>query len=45
MIKLFVTDIDGTLLPAGGTVSAKNVEAVQKMVAAGGKSVIGTGGM
>lgn len=45
MIKLFVTDIDGTLLPPGGTVSAKNVEAVQKMVAAGVKVVIATGRM
>lgn len=45
MIKLFVTDIDGTLLPAGGAVSPKNVEAVQKMVAAGVKVVIATGRM
>ena len=45
MIKLFVTDIDGTLLPPGGTVSAKNVEAVQAMVAAGVKVVIATGRM
>ena len=45
MIKLFVTDIDGTLLPTGGTVSEKNVEAVQKMIAAGVKVVIATGRM
>ena len=46
MIKLFVTDIDGTLLPAGtGKVPAKNIEAVQKMLAAGVKVVIATGRM
>ncbi len=45
MIKLFVTDIDGTLLPIGGKVSAKNIEAVQKMIAAGVKVVIATGRM
>ena len=46
MIKLFVTDIDGTLLPAGSsTVPAKNIEAVQKMTAAGVKVVIATGRM
>lgn len=46
MIKLFVTDIDGTLLPAGkGIVPAKNIEAVQAMMAAGVKVVIATGRM
>lgn len=46
MIKLFVTDIDGTLLPAGcGVVPAKNIEAVQAMTAAGVKVVIATGRM
>ena len=46
MIKLFVTDIDGTLLPAGsGIVPAKNVEAVQAMTRAGVKVVIATGRM
>jgi len=46
MIKLFVTDIDGTLLPVGsGIVPAKNIEAVQKMTAAGVKVVIATGRM
>ena len=46
MIKLFVTDIDGTLLPTGNvTVPAKNIEAVQKMLAAGVKVVIATGRM
>ena len=27
-IKLFVTDLDGTLLPGGQNVSAKNIKAV-----------------
>lgn len=46
MIKLFVTDIDGTLLPAGSSVvPAKNVEAVQAMIRAGVKVVIATGRM
>ena len=46
MIKLFVTDIDGTLLPTGnGIVPAKNIEAVQAMAAAGVKVVIATGRM
>ena len=46
MIKLFVTDIDGTLLPVGSvTVPAKNVEAVQAMIKAGVKVVIATGRM
>ena len=46
MIKLFVTDIDGTLLSAGtGTIPAKNIEAVQAMTAAGVKVAIATGRM
>lgn len=46
MIKLFVTDIDGTLLSAGsGTVPAKNIEAVQAMTRAGVKVAIATGRM
>ncbi len=45
MIKLFVTDIDGTLLVPGKKVSAKNIEAVQKMTAAGVTVVIATGRM
>ncbi|MCR5833460.1 MAG: HAD family hydrolase [Selenomonadaceae bacterium] len=45
MIKLFVTDIDGTLLPTGGKVSEKNIEAIQKMTQAGVKVVIATGRM
>ena len=45
MIKLFVTDIDGTLLPIGGKASPANVDAVQKMIQAGVKVVIATGRM
>ena len=46
MIKLFVTDIDGTLLPVGSTlVPEKNIAAVKKMLAAGVKVVIATGRM
>lgn len=46
MIKLFVTDIDGTLLPGGTSiVPAENVEAVRAMLAAGVKVVIATGRM
>lgn len=45
MIKLFVTDIDGTLLPIGGKIPPANIEAVQKMIRAGVKVVIATGRM
>ena len=45
MIKLFVTDIDGTLLVPGKKISARNIEAVHKMIAAGVKVVIATGRM
>ena len=45
MIKLFVTDIDGTLLVPGQKVSAKNIEAVQAMTKAGVTVVIATGRM
>ena len=42
---MFVTDIDGTLTLPGQKVPQKNIEAVQKMVAAGVKVVIATGRM
>ncbi len=45
MIKLFVTDIDGTLMPAGGRVSEKNIAAVQAMRRAGIEVAIATGRM
>ena len=46
MIKLFVTDIDGTLIPAGSAkVPAPNVEAVQAMIRAGVRVAIATGRM
>ena len=45
MIKMFVTDIDGTLLMPGQKVSEKNIEAVHKMIKAGVKFIIATGRM
>lgn len=45
MIKLFVSDIDGTLLVSGKSISARNIAAVQKMVAAGITVTIATGRM
>lgn len=45
MIKLFVSDIDGTLLVSGKNISAKNIAAVQKMVDAGITVTIATGRM
>lgn len=45
MIKLFVTDIDGTLLVPGKKISERNIEAVHKMLAAGVKVIIATGRM
>lgn len=44
-IKLFVSDIDGTLLLPGKNPSAKNVEAVRKMTDAGIIVTIATGRM
>lgn len=44
-IKLFVTDLDGTLLPTGNIVSPKNIKAVQDMVKAGITVTIATGRM
>ena len=45
MIKLFVTDIDGTLLMPGKKISEKNIAAVHEMIKAGVKFVIATGRM
>lgn len=45
MIKMCVTDIDGTLVVSGKQASAANVAAVQAMVRAGVKVVIATGRM
>ena len=45
MIKLFVSDIDGTILESGKKISARNIQAVQKMVAAGITVTIATGRM
>ena len=44
-IKLFVTDLDGTLLPKGQQVSQKNIDAVQAAVKAGVTVTIATGRM
>lgn len=44
-IKLFVTDLDGTLLPTGTKVSEKNIKAVQDAVKAGITVTIATGRM
>lgn len=45
MIKLFVSDIDGTILESGKKISARNIAAVQKMVDAGITVTIATGRM
>lgn len=44
-IKLFVTDLDGTLLPSGKDVPCENIEAVQQAVRAGVIVTIATGRM
>ena len=44
-IKLFVSDIDGTLLQAPKKISARNIDAVKKMVDAGITVTIATGRM
>ena len=44
-VKLFVSDLDGTLLPTGDEVSAKNIKAAQDMSAAGITVTIATGRM
>ena len=44
-IRLFVTDLDGTLLPTGRDVPAKNIEAVRRATEAGVTVTIATGRM
>lgn len=44
-VKLFVSDIDGTLLVPGQNISARNIAAVKKMVEAGIIVTIATGRM
>lgn len=44
-IKLFVTDLDGTLLPSGASVPPGNIEAVKRAVRAGVIVTIATGRM
>lgn len=44
-VRLFVTDIDGTLMPEGGRISAKNIKAIHDLEQAGVKVVLATGRM
>ena len=44
-IKLFVSDLDGTMLPVGNVVSAENIAAVRRAVEAGVVVTIATGRM
>ena len=44
-IQLFVTDLDGTLLPTGNQVPEKNIEAVRRATKAGVTVTIATGRM
>ena len=43
--KLLVTDLDGTLIPSGNSISAANIAAAQKAAAAGVTVAIATGRM
>ena len=45
MVKLFVTDLDGTLLPSGAKITPENVAAAQKMIERGITVTIATGRM
>ena len=44
-VKLFVSDLDGTMLPDGNVVSAENIAAVRRAAAAGVTVTIATGRM
>lgn len=44
-VKLFVTDLDGTLLETGSNVPQENIDAVKKMAAAGITVTVATGRM
>ena len=44
-VKLFVSDLDGTMLPDGNVVSAENIAAVRRAVEAGVMVTIATGRM
>ena len=44
-VKLFVSDIDGTLLPEGGRVSKENIKAIRALESAGVHFVLATGRM
>jgi len=41
--KMIISDLDGTLIPRGGVISAKNRAAIQSFVAEGGRFAIATG--
>ena len=44
-VKMFVSDLDGTMLPHGAEVSPENIEAVRRAVSAGIIVTIATGRM
>ncbi|MFC2729041.1 MAG: HAD family hydrolase, partial [Centipeda sp. (in: firmicutes)] len=44
-VKLFVSDLDGTMLPDGNVVSAENIAAVRRAAEAGVTVTIATGRM
>jgi len=41
--KMIISDLDGTLIPRGGVISAENREAIQAFVAGGGRFAVATG--
>ena len=41
--RMIISDLDGTLIPRGGVISAENKAAVKAFVEAGGRFAIATG--
>ena len=41
--KMIISDLDGTLIPRGGLISAENKAAIKSFVAEGGRFAIATG--
>ena len=41
--KMIISDLDGTLIPRGGVISAENKAAIQTFVDGGGRFAIATG--
>ena len=41
--KMIISDLDGTLIPRGGVISAENKAAIQAFVDGGGRFAIATG--